>query len=107
MTGRRQADTTVWERVKAEMGFWAAERWTLKAVGDFWDSETQYDDLNAGIRSYFRRLTDGWRFGIKDWPDKAYALDICSRTGNGTKFFWEKGKTLEEPSHGLPVSECQ
>ena len=64
--------------------------WTLQEVGQFWDSVADYDDINEQTYSYFRRFVDGYALcGI---PDNSYILDICARTGNGTKYFYERGK---------------
>ena len=64
--------------------------WSLAEVGQFWDSVANYDDINEQTYSYYRRFVDGYRLcGI---PDDSYVLDICARTGNGTKYFYKKGK---------------
>lgn len=64
--------------------------WTLEEVGKFWDSVADYDDINEQTYSYFRRFVDGYK--LCSIPDKSYILDICARTGNGTKYFYTKGK---------------
>ena len=64
--------------------------WTLKEVGEFWDGVADYDDINEQTYSYFRRFTDGYK--LCNIKNDSYILDICARTGNGTKFFHKKGK---------------
>lgn len=64
--------------------------WSLVEVGRFWDSVADYDDINAQTYSYFRRFLDGYK--LCDIPDGSYVLDICARTGNGAKYFYEQGK---------------
>jgi len=59
-------------------------------VGRFWDSVADYDNVNQEAYSYFRRFTDGYR--LCSIADHSYILDICSRTGNGSLFFFQRGK---------------
>ena len=66
------------------------EKWTLKAVGEFWDSVFNYDEINKEANSYFRRFTDALK--LCSLPDKSYVLDICSRTGNGSVYFYRNNK---------------
>ena len=68
-------------------------RWNLKDVGDHWDRTNDYDDVNKGTYSYFRRFTDGYK--LSDIKDNAYVLDYCARTGNGTSYFAGKKKNLK------------
>lgn len=64
--------------------------WTFSDVGKHWDETTDYNDINEKTYTYFRRFVDADNFF--DLPEKKYTLDICSRTGNGSLFFWKKGK---------------
>jgi len=64
--------------------------WSLTEVGQFWDSVADYDDINEQTYSYFRRFVDG--HNLCNIPDDCYILDICARTGNGTKYFYDQGK---------------
>lgn len=64
--------------------------WTFFSVGEHWDNTTDYDDINERTYSYFRRFIDAYE--LFDLPDKKYTLDICSRTGNGSLYFWQKDK---------------
>lgn len=79
-----------WKRFIQELDYARSKEWTLKDVGLFWDKVSDYDDINEHTPSYFRRFIDGYRFAKLE--NDSYTLDICSRTGNGTLFFWEKGK---------------
>ncbi|NIO19210.1 MAG: methyltransferase domain-containing protein, partial [Candidatus Aenigmarchaeota archaeon] len=73
------------------VGSYIANRnWALDEVGQFWDSVADYDDVNEQTYSYFRRFIDG--YNLCSIPDNSYVLDICARTGNGTRYFYEKGK---------------
>ena len=64
--------------------------WTFLDVGKHWDETTDYDDINEKTYTYFRRFVDADNFF--NLPEKKYTLDICSRTGNGSLFFWKKKK---------------
>jgi len=68
----------------------ANRNWSLREVGLFWDSVADYDDVNEQTYSYFRRFVDGC--SLCEISDQSYILDICARTGNGTKYFYEQGK---------------
>lgn len=78
------------QRTLAEYKYVMQQTWTYEQVGQHWDSITDYDEINKKAHSYFRRFVNG--FGLCSIPDKAYILDICSRTGNGTAYFYIKGK---------------
>jgi len=64
------------------------KKWTLKDVGDHWDSVIDYDDINKKTYSYFRRFIDGYK--LLPVKDNAHLLDICCRTGNGSWYFSRK-----------------
>ncbi|MDD5469816.1 MAG: methyltransferase domain-containing protein [Candidatus Peribacteraceae bacterium] len=67
--------------------------WTMKEVAAHWDSVPEYDDINKGIDSYFRRFTDSAPlFSI---PKDAKVLDIDCRTAKGTCFFKERYTTAQ------------
>jgi ubiquinone/menaquinone biosynthesis C-methylase UbiE len=80
----------VFKNIRLEYGYFKKKSWSLAQMGSFWDSIIDYDDINDSTPSYFRRFVDGYR--LSNLPDNCYTLDISSRTGNGTAFFWEKGK---------------
>ncbi len=77
------------DRIATELRHWTRKAWTFADVGAHWDATEDYDEINEGTYSYFRRFTDGFRVG--DLQENGRVLDLCSRTGNGTLFFYEKG----------------
>ncbi|HAH04603.1 MAG: Methyltransferase type 11 [Parcubacteria group bacterium GW2011_GWA2_43_17] len=89
--------TNKFNDIKNELRYLSLKNWRLEEVGRHWDQTTHYDDINAKAYSYFRRFTDGYKlFGpfLKiDQP--ARVLDICSRTGNGSKYFFEQVKNTD------------
>ena len=78
------------KRIKNEIKYITSAKWTFFDVGKHWDETTNYDDINEKTYTYFRRFIDVNNFF--NLPEKKYTLDICSRTGNGSLFFWKKGK---------------
>ena len=79
-----------WQRIRNEVRYVFSRGWTFADVGKHWDETTDYDDINEKTYSYFRRFTDAYE--LFDLPEKKYTLDICSRTGNGSLFFWKNKK---------------
>jgi SAM-dependent methyltransferase len=77
-----------WEEVR----HWVRPHWSFADVGDHWDHTEEYDAVNEETYSYYRRFIDGYRLGADYIPDGAHILDFCSRTGNGTLHFYERGK---------------
>jgi len=78
------------KRLAKEIKYITTIRWTFLDVGRHWDETTDYDDINERTYTYFRRFVDAYK--LFDLPPKKYTLDICSRTGNGSLYFWKKGK---------------
>jgi len=78
------------KRLKQEYLYFKKKNWTLREVGQFWDSVANYEDINERTYSYFRRFVDGYK--LSNIKDQCYLLDICSRTGNGVRYFFERGK---------------
>jgi len=78
------------QRIKNEIKYITSPTWRFTDVGQHWDETTDYDDINERTYTYFRRFVDA--DALFDLPQKKYTLDICSRTGNGTLYFWKKGK---------------
>ncbi|HJX37841.1 MAG TPA: class I SAM-dependent methyltransferase [Anaerolineae bacterium] len=66
-------------------------QWSLEEVGDFWDSVTDYDDVNQGTYSYLRRFSDSYELAADLVSPGSVTLDIQARTGNGTVFWAERG----------------
>ena len=80
----------LFQEIKFLTGSFLTNRhWSLTEVGQFWDSVADYDDINEHTYSYFRRFTDGYQ--LCSIPPESNVLDICARTGNGTKYFFERG----------------
>lgn len=83
--------TDVASRIATEIEHWRRSSWTFEAVRQHYDRLAEdYDAINEGTNSYFRRFTDAMR--LAQLPDRAYVLDICARTGNGTAYFYRQGK---------------
>ena len=82
--------TEVFKRIFKEYKYLTQKNWSFREIGHHWDNTVDYDEINKKTDSYFRRFTDA--FEICQIPDKSYILDICSRTGNGTLYFWQRNK---------------
>lgn len=81
------------KRAVQEYRYFVSKNWSLKEVGKFWDSVTDYDDINENAYSYYRRFTNSWGLCkdlVKD-RDNMIMLDIQSRTGKSTDFWFRKG----------------
>lgn len=67
--------------------------WTLKQVGDFWDTVENYDDFNKKLYPYYKRFTNSknlfYEFYKLKIKSKLEILDIQTRSGVGT-LFWSK-----------------
>jgi len=80
-------------RAILEYRYFFSKNWSLKEVGEFWDSVSNYDDINENTYSYYRRFTNSWDIA-KDFlnnRDNLIMLDIQARTGKGTDFWFRKG----------------
>ncbi len=84
------AEQSFLRRVREEIGHWQRKYWTFEDVGDHWDATEDYDEINEGTYSYFRRFIDGLR--LSNLEAESHVLDFCARTGNGTAYFYENGK---------------
>jgi ubiquinone/menaquinone biosynthesis C-methylase UbiE len=83
----------IWKRCKKEYHYYMDIPWTLEQVGNFWDTVTDYDDVNSKIYPYFRRFTNSYRLARRFLKNDKYdLLDIQARSGNGTLFWHKKGK---------------
>jgi len=78
------------KRLSKEIKYIASTKWTFSDVGKHWDETTDYDNINEKTYTYFRRFVDVDKFF--NLPEKKYTLDVCSRTGNGSLYFWKKNK---------------
>lgn len=65
--------------------------WSLAEVGRFWDSVTDYDDINQHTYSYYRRFTNSYQLAGNLIPTGCVTLECQARTGNGTRFWAERG----------------
>jgi len=94
-------DKNIFQRVIEEIKHWIRPQWGFEDVGNHWDDTEDYDDINEETYSYFRRFTDGYR--LSDLPENSHTLDICARTGNGTLYFYEKGKIKSAVCAGVSI----
>lgn len=84
-------ENSVSERIYQELNYWMHATWSFKAVEAHYDVlAADYDAINEGADSYFRRFTDAMR--LARVPDDAHVLDLCARTGNGAAYFYQQGK---------------
>lgn len=81
------------KRCKEEYSYWANSKWELKDVGKFWDSIPDYDGINASLYPYERRFINSYNLIYPYLQKSQYTLlDIQSRSGNGTLFWFNKGR---------------
>ena len=45
-------------RIKNEYYYYTKRPWSLKEVGDFWDTVEDYDDINNSLYPYFKRFSN-------------------------------------------------
>ena len=74
-----------------EYRYFTCKNWTLPEVGRFWDSVIDYDEINEATYSYYRRFTNSWDLARDFVGSSMTMLDIQSRSGKGTEFWYEKG----------------
>jgi len=80
-------------RAVQEYRYFTKRPWSLKEVGDFWDTVEEYDEINERLATYYRRFTDSYTLAIPFLPRNDYRLlDIQARSGKGTEFWHKKGK---------------
>lgn len=90
-------------RTVQEWRYLRQRQWSLEDVGRFWSSVTDYDDVNEGTYSYFRRFTNSFDLAADLLRRDNLTLDIQSRTGQGTAFWAERGYVRE--AHIVDFSE--
>lgn len=78
------------KRLLLEIKYIRRSSWTYKEVGAYWDSVADYDEINQKAYPYFQRFVRSLE--LCTLPDRSYILDICSRTGKGTQYFFENNK---------------
>jgi ubiquinone/menaquinone biosynthesis C-methylase UbiE len=74
-----------------EWRYFTQRCWSLEDVGEFWSSVTDYDDINEGTYSYFRRFIDSFELAAGLIDRDNLTLDIQARTGRGSVFWAERG----------------
>ena len=52
-------------RLKKEYNYYTDIPWSLDDVGTFWDTVTDYDDINSTLYPYFRRFTNSYELSKK------------------------------------------
>jgi len=78
------------QRLLRECRYIRQGRWSYEDIARHWDDTIDYDKFNEAAYPYSRRFVDA--FNLCNIPDNSYVLDICSRTGNGTLYFYRRGK---------------
>jgi coenzyme F420 hydrogenase subunit beta len=90
----REGNMTSVDRIRQELKHWTRNNWSFGLLEKHFDElAAEYDEINEGAHSYFRRFTDALR--VANLPEDAYMLDVCARTGNGTAFFYQQGKVRQ------------
>jgi ubiquinone/menaquinone biosynthesis C-methylase UbiE len=79
------------KRAILEYKYFSCKGWSIKEVGDFWESINDYDDINENTYSYYRRFSNSWDLAKNLVKDGMVMLDIQSRSGKGTEFWFKKG----------------
>jgi len=79
-------------RTKLEWQYFTKRPWSLKEVGEFWDTVDDYDKINEKFYTYNERFyvsKDEFLKSITTDFNPKNILDIQTRSGNGT-VFWNK-----------------
>ena len=80
-------------RAIKEYKYYTERPWSLDDVGKFWDTVTDYDDINSSLYPYYRRFSNSYELTKKYLDRDDYKLlDIQTRSGNGTLFWYRKNK---------------
>lgn len=86
----------IFKRIRQEYEYYTKRPWTLKDVGNFWDSVEDYDDINEELYTYFRRFTDSYQLAEPYLEkDKYKMLDIQARSGKGSLYWYEKNRITD------------
>jgi len=86
---------TIGSRIRDEIRYVRCKGWSLSEVGEFWDSVTDYDDINENTYSYYRRFTNSWALAHDLVGRDLRMLDIQARSGKGTDFWFGKNVIRE------------
>jgi len=77
-----------WKRLTQEYNYFTKRPWTLEAVGNFWNTVEDYDEVNSKIYPYYRRFTNSYILSKKYLNNHTYdVLDVQARSGKGTEFW--------------------
>lgn len=79
-------------RTKLEWKYYTKRPWSLKEVGEFWDTVEDYDKINDKFYTYMERFSVSKNLFfnvVKEDFNPKHILDIQTRSGNGT-VFWNK-----------------
>ena len=80
-------------RAIKEYKYYTQRPWSLEDVGKFWDTVTDYDDINSSLYPYYRRFSNSYKLAKKYLDRDDYKLlDIQTRSGNGTLYWYRKNK---------------
>ena len=80
-------------RAIKEYKYYTKRPWSLEDVGKFWDTVTDYDDINSSLYPYYRRFSNSHKLTKKYLDRDDYKLlDIQTRSGNGTLYWYRKNK---------------
>ena len=80
-------------RAVEEYKYYTKRPWSLDDVGKFWNTVTDYDDINSSLYPYYRRFSNSYKLSEKYLNKDDYRLlDIQTRSGNGTLFWYRKNK---------------
>lgn len=83
--------TGILKRAVLEYQYFTCKGWSLTEVGDFWDSVSDYDDINEATYSYYRRFTNSYDLAKHFIKSGSIMLDIQTRSGKGSEFWQQKG----------------
>ena len=78
-------------RAVQEWRYLSQRSWSLQDVGLFWDSVVDYDSVNEGAYSYYRRFTNSFHLAGDLIGRDNLTLDIQARTGQGSSFWATRG----------------
>ncbi|MCK5579851.1 MAG: class I SAM-dependent methyltransferase [Candidatus Omnitrophica bacterium] len=82
-------------RARQEYDYYTKRPWDLNQVGEFWDTVTDYDEVNDSIYPYYRRFINSYELAIKYLPRDDYGmLDIQARSGHAS-LFWHKKRKIK------------
>lgn len=74
-----------------EYKYYMCKNWSIYEVGKFWDSVSDYNDINEETYTYFRRFTNSYVLAKEYIKPCSIMLDIQARSGKGSLFWHEKG----------------